>query len=378
MTRRPLLAGTATLLLAATAVALDAPHDASTQTTCTSCHIAHSAQGGALTSQYGNSNLCFSCHSQTGVGTWRNFPWTAQNEAVPGAGGHSHRWDSPATNPLHGAKPPNNAALAAALDQGGVVTCSTCHDQHDGSTTNALGATQHVFSPDAKLQAGSLLTRTAGTGTGTLTLTSVVAATAARSGARPRAYIIRISAGGATGTATYVASYDNGVSWTAAASTASPVTLDSDATGPTVTVTFAGSFVAGDQWKMFTVSNSFLRTSNLNSALCEDCHRDRVQTAACVQGSSGATTGGGDSCDTSSGITYSHPTGPGVTLAQSYDRATGGVPQPLDVNGAVQGSGGADPLATNKLMFDSSNQVRCTTCHGVHNADSNSLTEDPR
>jgi hypothetical protein len=267
--------------------------------------------------------------------------------------------------------------MAKRIDSGS-ITCSTCHDQHGKALTYARGAAQHLFTASGKLAVGSTLTRTAGAGTGTLALTSVAAPSAARTGARPRAYLLKIATGGAAGSATYSVSWDNAITWSTPASTASPVTLDTDEVGATVTVTFAGSFSAGDQWKAFTVAYPFLRASNLNSAMCEDCHRDRVQTAACVEGSAGATTGGGDSCATTAGITYSHPSGVGVTLQQTYDRVSGGVPQPLDVNGATQGGAGGDPLVTNKLVFDSASQVRCLTCHYPHNADSNSLSEDLR
>jgi predicted CXXCH cytochrome family protein len=369
----------ALVLSAAPGRALDAPHDASASppTTCTLCHVPHSAPGGTLTSAYGNPNLCFSCHNLPNVGTRLGFPWTAADEAVPGAGGRSHPWDALVTSSGHGARPPLNAEMAKRIDSGR-LTCSVCHDQHGTALQYARGAAQHVFTADGKLAIGSTLTRTAGGGTGTLGLTSVAGPTASRSGARPRAYLIRIASGGSAGSATYAVSWDNGRTWSTPAATTSPVALDTDEGGAAVTVSFAGSFNAGDQWKQFTVAYPFLRASNLNSAMCEDCHRDRVQSAACVEGSAGATTGAGDSCATTAGIAYSHPSGVGVMLQQTYDRVAGGVPQPLDVNGATQGGSGGDPLGTNKLVFDAANQVRCLTCHAAHNADSNSLSEDPR
>jgi predicted CXXCH cytochrome family protein len=381
MMHRILLA-TAALLLAVPAWGLDAPHDASSSpaTTCTLCHVSHTSVGGTLTSVYGNSNLCFSCHNQPNVGTRLGFPWTAADQAVPGAGGRSHRWDADVTSAAHGARTPLNAEMAKRIDAGH-LTCSVCHDEHGKAQQFGRGAAQHVFTADGKLALGSALSRTEGTGTGTLTLTSVAGPTATRSGARPRAYRVRIASGGAAGSATFVVSYDNGRSWSSPASTASPAVLDTDEGGAAVTVTFAGSFNAGaaaDQWKQFTVAYPFLRVSNLDSAMCEDCHRDRVQSAACVEGSPTATNGAGESCGTSSGIAYSHPSGASVVLQRSYDRASGGVPQPLDVNGVTQGQAGGDPLATNKLTFDASNQVRCLTCHAPHNADSNSLSEDLR
>jgi hypothetical protein len=96
-----------------------------------------------------------------------------------------------------------------------------------------------------------------------------------------------------------------------------------------------------------------------------------------VEGDPAAVNGAGESCAPSSGILYSHPSGPGAILARHYDRATGGVPAVRHVDGTTQGAG-AGPNATAKLVFDSANQVRCTTCHAVHNADSNSISVDVR
>ncbi|MFI5398470.1 MAG: cytochrome c3 family protein [Candidatus Binatia bacterium] len=72
--------------------ALDPPHDASRSIDCTNCHITHHAAGGAITTVAGNPNLCISCHTAGGVAS--TTPFANADEAIPGTGGTSHRWDS--------------------------------------------------------------------------------------------------------------------------------------------------------------------------------------------------------------------------------------------------------------------------------------------
>ena len=139
--KRILAAAAACALGAAfAALAGDAPHDlsASPAIDCNTCHVPHRAAGGTLTTQSGNANLCQSCHvSQTGFG----FPWTDADQAVPGAGGHSHRWDAPAVNAAFGAAAPSSTEMAKRIFEGN-LSCSACHDQHKGASAN--GGTQHV------------------------------------------------------------------------------------------------------------------------------------------------------------------------------------------------------------------------------------------
>ena len=77
------------------AQALDPPHDASQSLDCSSCHITHHAPGGAITKIGGNPNLCMSCHTAGGLASSKPFADT--DEAIPGIGGTSHRWDSGAS-----------------------------------------------------------------------------------------------------------------------------------------------------------------------------------------------------------------------------------------------------------------------------------------
>jgi predicted CXXCH cytochrome family protein len=89
---------------ASTTQALDPPHDAGQSIDCSTCHITHHAPGGAITKIAGNPNLCMSCHSAGGLASGQPFADT--DEAIPGIGGSSHRWDSGAsgwvkTNPAN-------------------------------------------------------------------------------------------------------------------------------------------------------------------------------------------------------------------------------------------------------------------------------------
>jgi hypothetical protein len=68
----------------------------------------------------------------------------------------------------------------------------------------------------------------------------------------------------------------------------------------------------------------------------------------------------------------SHPVGEGLNAnGKGYDRAA-----PLDGDGSVQGVGGGDGNHSNDFNFDAEGLVQCMTCHGIHYADSNTLTED--
>jgi hypothetical protein len=93
-----------------------------------------------------------------------------------------------------------------------------------------------------------------------------------------------------------------------------------------------------------------------------------------VEGGVANSVAGGTLTSVTLGATvFHHPTGQALnTKAGGIDNAT-----PLDANGAVQGSAGKDSVVTNDITFDAGN-VTCLSCHHPHNADSNSLTEDPR
>jgi hypothetical protein len=113
------------------------------------------------------------------------------------------------------------------------------------------------------------------------------------------------------------------------------------------------TYAAGDAFA-FWISYPFLRVANVSSSLCEDCHRDRVQSAACVEGTAPCTPDGAR--------LFSHPVG--VAMSKPYDH-----PAPLDADGSAN-----DGIASNDLDLAGDGTVRCLTCHAVHNVDSNSLT----
>lgn len=138
-----------------TAIALDPPHDATKSIGCNSCHVAHNAPGGSLTSISGNANLCQSCHKSGGTASYFNFENNLV-QATPGTSGTSHRWDAVAINSTYGAQKPTNAAMLNRLDKGadGIagtaddrIMCSTCHNQHSQFNT--------PFDPNAPAYSGS-------------------------------------------------------------------------------------------------------------------------------------------------------------------------------------------------------------------------------
>lgn len=105
-------------------LAIDPPHDISNlPNVCLDCHMLHAALGNTLTNMAGNANLCMSCHVTKGI------VWNSSDQAVPGTSGTSHRWDAIVDNPTYGAATPASPDLALRLDAG-KLTCSACHDQH--------------------------------------------------------------------------------------------------------------------------------------------------------------------------------------------------------------------------------------------------------
>ena len=339
------------LTAARRAVATDAPHDASFTVTgdCTECHTLHGATGAGLTNQPTNFTLCAGCHDTSPSGGRLGLPWGTSDQGVPGSGGSHHHWDSLAGNPTYGATAPAPTSEMGKRVRNGYLQCSTCHDQHAASS--AFGGVQHTSVPPG-------VARNADNGvTGCQMALNQPAAAAA-----PRGYRIEIAAGGPVGNATFRYSSDRGRIWSAPAATGANRQLSD---GANVTVTFSGGSCTASpvpqRWD-FYVSYPFLRISNLNSAMCESCHASRVMDHTQVES-------GGDGTQV-----FSHPVGVGMDAnGRGYDRPANAL---LDANGALQATG--DGIATNDLRLASDSTVRCMTCHYPHNADSNSLTEDPR
>lgn len=343
----------------------DAPHwsSASINIDCTSqCHVTHQAEGGALTPSAGNVNLCQSCHTPAGLAG--DLPISNADKAVPGTSGTSHAFDVAAVNAsLDTQLPLDNEMNLRVMD--GNLVCSTCHNQHAALPDAGGESTVRASTPVTAL--GSTGSVTSG---GTYTGTPGVW------------YLIEIVAAGNEGSARFRYSKDIGLSWfptgcssgnlapCLTADGGNPVALDSG-----VTVTFAtGSFVLDERWE-FSASWPFIRRDLAAMALapdalldsgdnttgdtyCRDCHRDWVM--------------GHTTARTWDGNPKSHPVGEVLNASGAgFDRTV-----PLDGNGAEQGSGGADANPTNDLRFDSSSLVQCLTCHGVHYADSNTLSVD--
>ena len=98
---------------------------------CSACHIQHDALGGSLTNTLGNSNLCLSCHVTSGAAS--STPFANEDKAIPGTSGNSHSWDVPSVNSTYETVLTTDPDMLLRVDEGN-ITCSTCHDQHNGNT----------------------------------------------------------------------------------------------------------------------------------------------------------------------------------------------------------------------------------------------------
>ena len=146
------------------------------------------------------------------------------------------------------------------------------------------------------------------------------------------------------------------------------VTLDNTS----VTVRWiSGTPKVGDYWDVW-VSYPFLRMPV--SQLCVQCHKDQAMGHERVSGNDPGYLPNGSRI-------FSHPIGEGLNANGLNTDRTASNPDAnaraiLDASGVAQTSG--DGNATNDYLLDGSGAVQCTTCHAVHNADSNSLTVDKR
>jgi len=340
---RSVVIGLIGVLAAGAGRAADPPHQTEQGLTveCDTCHQVHSAPGTTLTASAGNVNLCQSCHYAGGSAS--AFPVNNSNKAVPGSQGFQHGFDVGAVNTARGAATPTNADMAVRVMNGNIV-CSTCHDQHDGSSAN--GGTFHASSP---VQLGGSAK------------TITVGGTYADTGAAW--YLVNITQAGTQTSARFQVSKDNGISWFAEQTAGAGVAAGD---GMGLTLTFgSGAFAVGDRWR-FYLSWPFLRApmdsgANASGAkYCRDCHAAMAMAYNDVE--------------TYTGTVKSHPTGVALNAnGMGYDRNT-----PLDGNGAAQGTGGTDGNPYNDLSLDPGGLVQCSTCHAVHYGYSNtSLTGLP-
>ncbi len=89
-----------------------------------------------------------------------------------------------------------------------------------------------------------------------------------------------------------------------------------------------------------------------------------------VEGGNANGVAGGVKTVTLGTTVFSHPVS--QTMTKTYDLPAAAI---LDANGATTQAVG-DGNASNNLVLGSGNVVTCLTCHQVHNADSNSLSDE--
>ena len=311
-----------------TAFAVDPPHWYFDMD-CETCHIGHNAAGGGLTVADGNSNLCLSCHTEGG-----------RAGALPILPSHTlatHHYNVTPDASRWGSQMPQNPEMANRI-MDGVFVCSTCHDQHNADVANR---------GRVRLSTPELLTAFGSSGD--------VTAGGTYSGSGGSSYLLEITIADSH----FRYSRDGGATWVGEADIGTDVPLDSG-----LAVTFSGgTFALGERWR-FTASFPFLRLpldqgdNATGDRFCRECHSLWAQGYEDVEGPSSRW--------------MSHPVGEGLNAnGKGYDRAA-----PLDGDGSVQGVGGGDGNHSNDFNFDAEGLVQCMTCHGIHYADSNTLTED--
>lgn len=372
------------------AAALDSPHDGSvplSPTECQSCHKLHSSTGGTMLNGYSDNNhACITCHDT--LSTPFTSGWATGREAstlAPGKG-DQHNWSGLPTGA--GAQRPADAGMATYLPTDTtLLQCAVCHDVH--GKRDATGSIQQTFAPNSahtSFTPGTTYPKTSGgTGNGQLAVSKPAV------GAKAAGYRIRL----VTAT-TFVISHNSnlpaaqvkwwnyaGGTWTEGVAGAAPVSGKPFTSGSAVTtddpnlsvtiVNGSQAFTGGEYWT-FYVSYPFLRAANDLDQMCVDCHRDRNMTHTCVEGS----TDPASPCYANGVNKFSHP-------VQEAMGAVGGTTvapaSMLDADGTpgvsiTDGAGGVQNDTNNLNLVGG--QVRCTTCHAPHNADSNSLSVDAR
>lgn len=385
-------------LAPALARAAEAPHDESfSDGDCMNCHRLYSPTNSGGTDY---SDGCTSCHTDT-TSRWA-FPWTPDSQANPGFGGNHHSWSAYADKPSIGASTPSNYALAKYVVDGR-LQCAVCHDTHFANgwavnnvpdTSMALGASSPTAAATVSKAASNTYDASGVPGNGQLALMGVA------NGVAPTGFRLRVQT--FSGTAgSFVISHTfgktQGVTWLqwsagtsswiagagtradgADAGTGKPFTVG-NASGQNVTLDntsvtvrwISGTPKVGDYWDVW-VSYPFLRMPV--AQLCVQCHKDQAMGHERVSGNDPGYLPNGSRI-------FSHPIGEGLNANGRNTDRTASNPDAnaraiLDASGVAQTSG--DGNATNDYLLDGSGAVQCTTCHAVHNADSNSLTVDKR
>jgi hypothetical protein len=269
------------------------------------------------------------------------------------------------TNAAAGAVAPSDPEMSRRV-VAGKLECAVCHNQHAAnkpfSPTTSMNTSIAV---GASKPATGNFPAAVPAGTASLTLVSANAATAL-----PKGYKLRVLAG-----TRLTVSYDGGISWFAPTTSSGAAWVADSATpvggpyvvgspmsleGGALVVSLSAGAAVNDYWDFF-VSFPMLRSPNLTGSVCLSCHQERAQGHVAVES-------GGDGVRV-----FSHPVGEALNAnGRGYDLAA-----PLDADGGVIGVN-ADANPTNDLLLGSGAAVTCTSCHAPHNADSNSLTVDPR
>jgi predicted CXXCH cytochrome family protein len=372
MRARSALAVVVVLAAPLAARATDAPHDRSSPLSasgCEGCHQLHGSPGGKLTRESQNSALCHSCHDKATPAF--GFPWGTADQGTPGTSGRSHRWSGSAASALHGAAAPDpasadptEAALGKALD-GGNLQCSTCHDVHQA---DVFAGKLHTSVPP-----GTPVAHAVG-------IATVMQLDPVPVGARAAGYEIQVSGpnrfkishddgasylgwNGSSWDLDTVAGFESGKPFTPGAS----VALDDGLTS----VTFGGTITPGDVFVGFYVSYPFLRTADAGDRMCLACHKARDMRWQDAEGGDANGHVGGAKDVVLGTTVFSHPVGqPLDANGKGRDRTASSI---LDADGGPQSAGDGDP--SNDLDLPGGN-VTCTSCHAVHNADSNASTPD--
>lgn len=315
-------------LLVATSAALlatDPPHKIATANAygtlnyCSTCHkIMGGATGAALTIANGNKNLCQSCHVSGGQAT--NKPMPDSDQAVPGsgslvgstAGGVSHRWDSSA--------------------------------------------------------AGRVTKGSPNTSTGTITPSGDF------TGAYPATIQIKVTTGGATGTATV--DWSQTTNNTTTFGTATTITTSTAAqalTGTGVSLAFSstGTFVLNDIFYIYVRPDLVNPTSamsthtELGKVVCSTCHDQHLQVNVPFDPSV--------STAYTAGTTNNHhfqrlPNDSDQMCVDCHSprnvTAKGGASHPITL--ALPGT--SDFKTPTTAVLSRTSNVGCQSCHDIHKA----------
>lgn len=136
------------MLMSTMVMAASSPHTAGLG--CAGCHtLIDSTTGGFsfdMTNTFGIDNLCFNCHKPEFME--KSFsrqdisnPFGSTDLGSPASPMRqtSHNWAAPVNVPAAGAEIPLTPGIAALLaTKNGVISCSSCHGQHDVSGNNLL------------------------------------------------------------------------------------------------------------------------------------------------------------------------------------------------------------------------------------------------